>query len=98
MLSRNTRFPRSAWWSQAESNRRPLTGHLMEVPRAMIRLENAEPGSLGSTIVAARLPSRAHDATDPADRRTGNEWEGLKVAEGTRQTSGPLVASRSILD
>ena len=47
-----------------------LTGHLMEVPRAMIRLENAEPGSLGSTIVAARLPSRAHDATDPADRRT----------------------------
>src|SRR5215211_3043850 len=37
------RFPSNGWWSQAESNRRPLTGHLKEVPRAMIRLENAEP-------------------------------------------------------
>ena len=54
--------------------RQTATGHLKEVPRAMIRLENAAPGSLGSTIVAARLPSRAHDAIDPADRRTGNEW------------------------
>src|SRR5829696_7796356 len=68
-LRGNTRFPKNAWRSQGESNRRPLTGHLKEVPRAMIRLENAEPGSLG----AARLPSRAHDAIDPADRRTGNE-------------------------
>src|SRR5215207_10964909 len=31
-LRRNTRFPRNAWWSQAESNRRPLECHSSALP------------------------------------------------------------------
>ena len=47
-LRRNTRFPRNAWWSQAESNRRPLAHPGPSLPTVGLR---------GSGSILPILPS-----------------------------------------